>query len=65
MSLARKGKIDMSATETALEVAQKKLGLNTLETQDSDRLDFHELSVWQLKEALEAAYEAGAKQAAN
>ena len=29
----------------------------------SDRLDFHEVSVWALKSALEAAYEAGCKAA--
>ena len=65
MSLTRKGKIDMSATETALEIAKKKLGLDTLETRNSDSLDFRELPVWQLKEALEAAFEAGTKQAAE
>lgn len=42
------------------EIAREKLGVETLETRNSDRLDFVELSVWQLKAALEAAYVAGA-----
>jgi hypothetical protein len=46
-----------------LEVAQKHLELETLETRNSDSLDFHTLSVWQIKEALEEAYSAGARNA--
>ena len=46
-----------------LEIAQKHLELETLETRNSDRLDFHNLSVWQIKEALEEAYSAGARNA--
>ena len=41
------------------EVAKEHLDLDTLETQNSDSLDFHELSVWQIKAALEAAYVQG------
>lgn len=33
----------------------------TLETRNSDSLDFHDISVWSLKKALLAAYEAGRK----
>ena len=29
------------------------------ETRGSDGLDFHDLAVWQIKQALQAAYEAG------
>ena len=36
-----------------------KLGIATLETQRSDSFDFHEVAVWQLRAALEAAFEAG------
>ncbi len=39
---------------------EKILGY-TLETQNSDSLDFHELAVWQIKELLEMAYKSGAK----
>ena len=40
-------------------VATQILDLETLDTRNSDRLDFHELSVWQIKKALEAAFTAG------
>jgi Family of unknown function (DUF6900) len=42
----------------------RRLGIVTLDTRNSDRLDFREVAVWQIEEALEAAYEAG-KQAAR
>ena len=38
---------------------QKHLGVDTLDTRNSDRLDFHEVSVWEVKEALQAAFMAG------
>ena len=41
------------------EIARTTLGLETLETRRSDGLDFHDLAVWQIKQALQAAYEAG------
>jgi hypothetical protein len=44
---------------TLAEIATKLLDLETLVTRNSDRLDFHELSVWGIKAALEAAYAAG------
>ena len=40
-------------------IARDLLGLETLEPRRRDSLDFHDLSVWQIKEALEAAFEAG------
>ena len=40
------------------------LFIETLETRNSDRMDFHEVSVWGVKSALMAAYEAG-RQAAK
>jgi len=40
-------------------IAKKVLGLKTLETRSSDSLDFSTQPVWLLKEALEAAFEAG------
>lgn len=46
--------------QTIAAIAAEKLGINTLETRSSDALDFHELAAWQIKEALEAAYRAGA-----
>jgi len=46
------------------QIALDHLFIDTLETRNSDRLDFHEVSVWGVKSALMAAYEAG-RQAAT
>ena len=40
-------------------IAQKHLGIDTLQTRNSDSLDFHDTAVWCLKDALEAAFKAG------
>lgn len=40
-------------------IAKKYLRLNTLDRRNSDSLDFHDLAVWQIRIALEAAYRAG------
>ena len=42
-----------------LEIAQRQFRLETLETRNRDRLDFHDLAVWALRAALEDAFEAG------
>lgn len=42
-------------------IANKHLQLETLETRHSDRLDFHDLAVWQIRDALQAAHDAGAE----
>jgi hypothetical protein len=44
---------------TLEKVARETLGLETLEPRHSDRLDFHDLSVWQIQKALQAAFAAG------
>lgn len=44
---------------TIQNIACDVLGLETLDARRRDSLDFHELSVWQIREALEAAFEAG------
>ena len=41
------------------QIAKQPLFIDTLETQSSARLDFHDVSVWGVKAALQAAYEAG------
>ncbi len=41
------------------EIAQKHLKLETLETRNSDGLDFHDCAVWNIRAALEAAYNLG------
>ncbi len=49
-----------------LEIATKHFHrIETLETQNSDRLDFHEVAVWAIRAALEAAYAAGLAAAAK
>ncbi|MCL4199557.1 MAG: hypothetical protein KJZ69_18840 [Phycisphaerales bacterium] len=49
-----------NARDTILNaIAREALGLETLETRSRDSLDFHDLAVWCVKEALERAYEAG------
>ena len=50
-----------SCDEALANIAATILGLETLNTRNRDRLDFHELAVWQIKKALEAAYAAGQK----
>ena len=46
------------------QIALDHLFIETLETRHSDRMDFHDVSVWAVKSALLAAYEAG-RQAAK
>lgn len=44
-----------------LDIAKKRFG--TVETRMSDGLDFHDVSVWSIKKALEDAFDAGIKSA--
>ena len=48
-----------NAAATADAIARNILGIETLAERKSDSLDFHEVSVWGLKDALLAAYELG------
>ena len=54
----------MNKNKTIEKIAKEKLGLETLATRKMDELDFYDMSVWQLKDALEAVYEAGRKTSA-
>jgi Family of unknown function (DUF6900) len=40
-------------------IARRDLGIETLQTQHADSLDFHTLAVWQIRRALENAFIAG------
>ncbi len=53
----------LDAQELALlsELARLTLRIETLETRSRDCLDFHEVAVWCLKEALARAYLAGTR----
>jgi len=52
------------AQEAIRMIAARILDIGTLDTRHRDALDFHELSVWELRRALEAAYEAGLRRGA-
>lgn len=56
----RRGKMSAAIEKIAREI----LDLETLETRKMDSLDFHDLAVWEIRKALEAAYEAGKNAAA-
>lgn len=43
-------------------IAKDCLGIETLKQRWSDELDFHEVSVWGVEEALKRAYELGQKE---
>ena len=45
--------------EKLAKIAKDILSVKTLETRNSDSLDFYDMSVWQIKEALELAYKLG------
>ncbi len=47
------------------QIAKEHLHIETLKTQNRDRDDFHDVAVWSIKSALEAAYTAGALAAQN
>lgn len=51
----------MNTQELFTQIAQEHLFVETLETRKMDSLDFHEVSVWGIKMALQKAYEAGQK----
>jgi hypothetical protein len=49
----------MTTQQTLEQIARQLLGMATLETRNSDSLDFRDLAVWSVEAALRAAYEAG------
>jgi hypothetical protein len=51
--------MDTSKQRTMQRIAREVLSLETLQTRNSDRLDFREQAVWQIAKALSEAYEAG------
>jgi hypothetical protein len=46
-------------------IAKQVLGFETLETRNSDELDFRDVAVWRIREALEQAYAAGERATAQ
>lgn len=65
--MATKTKAQATRTKTKdaaiSEIAQHVLGVSTLRTRKSDSLDFSEHAVWNLRDALAAAYDAGKRAA--
>jgi hypothetical protein len=60
MTNSQTRKDDPAAIDARLaQIAAQVLKVPTLEYRNSDSLDFHEVSVGQIKLALRAAYEAG------
>jgi hypothetical protein len=55
----------MTKNDQIKTIARKHLGIKTLEERKSDSLDFHEVGVWGVQAALDAAYEAGRAAAAD
>lgn len=56
----------MSQIDTILTlIAQKHLGIDTLQTRNADSLDFHDTAVWCIRDALEAAFKAGVELGAS
>ena len=51
----------MNKEKVITKISKEVLGIQTLEGQGQDRLDFHDISVSSIKAALEKAYEAGEK----
>ncbi|GAA0306376.1 DUF6900 domain-containing protein [Rhodovulum strictum] len=61
--MAHRKNTDPTAQRDAqlLEIAQRQFHLETLETRNWDRLDFHDVAVWAIRAALEEAFEAGCR----
>lgn len=53
------------AKKTVADRISQRLGLETLETRHGDALDFHDISVWQIRGALDIAFDAGMAAAGN
>lgn len=49
-----------AATRQLAEIAATLLRIESLDTRHSDHLDFHDVAVWSVRAALEAAWLAGA-----
>ena len=58
-------KANPTAARDALifEIAQRRFFIETLETRNRDRLDFHDVAVWAIRDALAEAFEAGRRSA--
>jgi hypothetical protein len=55
----RPSKKEPTVDELLAAIAKEQLHIDSLETRNSDSLDFHDVAAWSVKAALEAAYRAG------
>jgi sulfate adenylyltransferase subunit 1 (EFTu-like GTPase family) len=55
----RTNRAKASKMEAAAEAIRKRLRIETLADRNRDALDFHEVSVAQIRDAIEMAFEAG------
>jgi hypothetical protein len=55
----------MTTQQTLEQIARQHLQMDTLETRKSDSMDFHDLAVWSIEAALQAAYDAGLAAVSN
>ena len=55
----RPGRKESTVDELLASIEKTMLHIDTLETRKSDSLDFHDVAVWSVRAALEAAYRAG------
>jgi hypothetical protein len=53
--------MNKKATQIIERIAHEMLDIETLETRNSDSLDFHDVAVWQVRKALESAFRAGSE----
>jgi len=58
MTIATKAK-PAAPEALILAIATRHFFVETLDTRNSDQLDFHDVAVWAMRAALEDAYEAG------
>lgn len=55
----RPSKEEPTVEKLLVAISKEQFRIDTLETRKSDSLDFHDVAVWSVKAALEAAYRAG------
>jgi len=65
MTISNNNNSNSSRDQQLQQIALDHLFVATLETRSSDSLDFHDVSVWAIKTALQAAFEAGRNSAAT
>ena len=59
----RKSTPEAAREALILDIAQRRFFIETLETRNRDRLDFHDVAVWAIRDAPEEAFEAGRRAA--